>query len=379
MIYIIEPQCYGVEHSIGNAAFLHLLKEMYPNEKIIFFAENCHLSNVKNIALLDEVEYIEIKIPKKGLGSIKRFSRDFLLAKEILKNAKNNDVNRILFTSFTTPGLVSLKFLLFFYYNTKVSIIPHSILETLYIKKSNNINDIVFNFNFWVKNFNTKRIKYIILGKPIENNLMKIEPNIINYSICFDLPYLYSNYNKIIENKNFKIFGYLGSLSTYKGGESFLKLTNNQFKNLVYKPKFQIIGKVLSESLNKNIGDNVQVISRSIDLTRTEFDLHLSNVDYCVFCFSSLSYKLRASGTIFDSLSYLKPIISLRNDFFEYYFNEFGDIGYLCDSISEMEQVISLILNGKQEQRYLLQVENLKIAREYLKVHNISKRVKSIF
>jgi hypothetical protein len=44
-----------------------------------------------------------------------------------------------------------------------------------------------------------------------------------------------------------------------------------------------------------------------------------------------------------------------------------------------MEQVISLILNGKQEQRYLLQVENLKIAREYLKVHNISKRVKSIF
>jgi hypothetical protein len=168
-------------------------------------------------------------------------------------------------------------------------------------------------------------------------------------------------------------------LSTYKGGESFLKLTNYQFKNLVYKPKFQIIGKVLSESLNKYIGDNVQVISRSIDLTRTEFDLHLSNVDYCVFCFSSSSYKLRASGTIFDSISYLKPIISLRNDFFEYYFNEFGDIGYLCDSISEMEQAISLILNGKQEQRYLLQVENLKIAREYLKVHNISKRVKSIF
>jgi hypothetical protein len=352
---------------------------MYPNEKIIFFAENSHLSIVKNIALLDEVEYVEIEIPKKGLGSIKRFPREFLLAKEILKNAKNNDVNKILFTSFTTPGLVSLKFLLFFYYNKKVSIIPHSILETLYIKKSNNINDIVFNFNFWVKNFNTKRIKYIFLGQPIENNLLKIEPNIINYSISFDLPYLYSNFSNKIDNKNFKIFGYLGSLSTYKGGENFLKLTNNHFNNLVYKPKFQIIGRVLSESLNKSIGDNVQIISPTIDLTRAEFDLHLSNIDYCVFCFSSSSYKLRASGTIFDSISYLKPIISLRNDFFEYYFNEFGDIGYLCDSISEMEQAISLILNGKQEQRYLLQVENLKIAREYLKVHNISKRVKSIF
>lgn len=379
MIYIVEPQCYGVEHSLGNAAFLHLLKEIYPNEKIIFFADNSHLTIVKNIALLEEVEYVEIEIPKKGLGSIKRFQRELLLTNYILRNAKNYHVNKILFTSFTTPGLVSLKFLLVFYNKTKVSIIPHSILETLYIKKSNNINDIVFNFNFWVKKFKTKRINYIFLGKSIESNLLKIEPNIINYSICFDLPYLYSNFCKINDNKCFKIFGYLGSLSTYKGGESFLKLTNNHFNNLVYKPKFQIIGRVVSESLNKCIGDNVQIISPTIDLTRTEFDLHLSKIDYSVFCFSSSSYKLRASGTIFDSISYLKPIISLRNDFFEYYFDKFGDIGYLCDSIGEMEQAISLILKGKQEQRYLLQVENLKIAREYLKVQNISKRIKSIF
>lgn len=379
MIYIIEPQCYEVEHSLGNAAFLHLLKELYPSDKIIFYADKSHLNVVRNITLLNDIEYVEIKIPQKGLGNIKRFKSEFTLAQKILRNARNNEVNKILFTSFTTPGLVSLKFLLLFYYKTKVSLVPHSILENLYKRKFNNINDYVFNFNFWFKNFNTNRVQYLILGKSIEVNLFNIVPHISKYTSCFDLPYLYSNSNNVEINNVNKIFGYLGSLSTYKGGESFLKLANNHYNNLVYKPKFQVIGRVLSESLNKSIGDNVQIISPTIDLTRTEFDLHLSKIDYCVFCFSSSSYKLRASGTIFDSISYLKPIISLRNDFFEYYFNKFGDIGYLCESIKEMEQVIYLILNGKQEQRYLLQVENLKNARKYLNIQNISKRVKSIF
>ncbi len=63
MIYILEPQCYGVEHSLGNAAFLHLLLEIYPHEKICFYAEKSHLIIVKKVALLEKVEYVDIEIP----------------------------------------------------------------------------------------------------------------------------------------------------------------------------------------------------------------------------------------------------------------------------------------------------------------------------
>jgi hypothetical protein len=89
MIYLIEPQCYGVEHSLGNAAILHLIKDIYPKEEITFFAEDSHLTIVKNNTLLNEINYFNLQIPTKGLGNIKRFKSEIILYFNILRRAKN--------------------------------------------------------------------------------------------------------------------------------------------------------------------------------------------------------------------------------------------------------------------------------------------------
>ena len=55
--------------------------------------------------------------------------------------------------------------------------------------------------------------------------------------------------------------------------------------------------------------------------------------------------RLVASATFLDALSYVKPGIYLRNPYVEYYFEQMGDIGYLCDSYEEMREVVLAILS----------------------------------
>jgi hypothetical protein len=59
-------------------------------------------------------------------------------------------------------------------------------------------------------------------------------------------------------------------------------------------------------------------------------------------------YKYLASGAVFDAINAEKPIIALRNDYFEYLFSKFGAFGYLADSIDDMADIIRGLLSGKK-------------------------------
>ena len=82
-----------------------------------------------------------------------------------------------------------------------------------------------------------------------------------------------------------------------------------------------------------------------------EMRTRIDQLDFILFFYNSETYRLTASGTIFDAISRKKPIIALRNDYFEYIFNKFGSIGYLVDSIEEMATLIQHIHSNKEIQQ----------------------------
>ena len=57
-----------------------------------------------------------------------------------------------------------------------------------------------------------------------------------------------------------------------------------------------------------------------------------------ILMFYGQEYDLKTSGVFFDAINFLKPIIALRCNLTEYYFNKFGDIGYLFETLEDMKK-----------------------------------------
>ena len=65
-------------------------------------------------------------------------------------------------------------------------------------------------------------------------------------------------------------------------------------------------------------------------LDRISFDSYVKELDYILYFYGIEKYKLIASGAIFE----------LKNTYFEYLSNKYGDIGFLCDNIEQMATII---------------------------------------
>jgi len=75
-------------------------------------------------------------------------------------------------------------------------------------------------------------------------------------------------------------------------------------------------------------------------IARADYERELARLDYVVFLYPPGSYTLTASGALLDALSLGKPVIALRNPYFEHCFSLLGDIGYLCGSVDELRDLM---------------------------------------
>lgn len=135
--------------------------------------------------------------------------------------------------------------------------------------------------------------------------------------------------------------GTVGILNRHKGSDDYLKLINLVKKNESEREvDFSIIGHIQCEPEPFERA-GVRVPSKPEEpLPETKFLAEVSELDFILFFYSSDTYRLTASGALLDAVRLRKPIIALRNDYFEYFFKKFGSIGYLVDSIEEMAELI---------------------------------------
>ena len=95
--------------------------------------------------------------------------------------------------------------------------------------------------------------------------------------------------------------------------------------------KLQELGVSLPENLGKD------VIPRDI------LEKRIEDLDFILYLYPITSYKIMASGAILDALSFKRPIIALRNDYFSYIFEKFGEFGYLFDSLEDIINFLNQI------------------------------------
>lgn len=387
MIIVCEPQCAGIEHVEVNAAFLAALKSACPDCRIIFFAEEAHTELVGHCLSgqsVADIEHTAIEIPPRGLPNHQRFPMEYRLARSIFETADGVNADEIIFTSATNAGLVAVKLLLRKFPARRCAVMMHATLETV-LKKRPPLKPLVLRsyleLPFWFRPAflwgNGARLRYIVLGKSILEHLCRAFPKLQGTAFAIDLPYFYRPPEGYAPFKGGVVrFGSLGVASKGKGSDKFFKLADEiRSPPNARKAEFIQIGQV--DRKLKYSGSSVKIPRKDSFLSREAYDGHAREIDYAVFFHKPESYRLTASGSLFDAFSHLKPVIALRSPFFAYYFNLMGDIGYLCDDYQEIKETVARLLEERPVERYLAQRENILKGREKIGVASIGRALKS--
>lgn len=202
-----------------------------------------------------------------------------------------------------------------------------------------------------------ENINFIVLGDSIIQNLGSIIPGNIKYFSSINHPYKFRLFQ--LEEHFFPLpkyrVGIIGLTNKNKGYDMLIRIVRN-----IDLKKSNIdlwhIGKIYGDiSYLENKGVYVVKRDENGDLQRNVYEELVESLQFVLFLYPTDSYKVTASGAIFEAISNLKPIIALSNPFFEYIFSIMGRIGYLFCSMDELER---FMLTFHVEESDYLQMQN---------------------
>lgn len=352
-VRFIDTLCTNGMHLLFNASLLAILEKIF--DKISLYGEKNNIND--EIKILEENEVDISKIERKNiyLPIVKsRVSNFFLYLCSFFYNlyfivtANKDDVLVFNYNNLLVVRLMNIFNKIF---HRKILIFCHGEMEFL-IENHSSFGP--FNrFTFYLgKCFFLNRkirieqnVKFVVLGDSILKNIKKILPsNISNSFITMDHSYFFKRDDvikeKVIKTKNIKI-GTVGLFYSLKGADDFCELVSSVNNKSI---EFSITGRILYNvkklqelgvSLPENLGK--EVVPRDI------LEKRIENLDFILYLYPITSYKIMASGAILDALSLEKPIIALRNDYFSYIFEKFGDFGYLFDSLEDIMNFLNQV------------------------------------
>lgn len=380
MIIFSELQMQGDKHVHVNSGLLNIIKSSFKNQDIDIFCDDKHKSELSKYVKTSQFlnfntfEFTGLKELRKRATLSKTF-RESLLTYKIFKQARKNNAELIVFASAFPFTALVLNFFSWVF-NQKIIVGLHGDIGVLNLKK-NKITTIVYKYVVKLF-FRTRPLNVILLfyGKTIEEQLFNVFPRFERRNvISIDHPYNYNSELVVdnLEKENSVIIANVGTGLMNKNSHLLYQLAEMQKYNVENKKvKFIQVGNVSQEVMSYS-NTYVDILNNNEFIPFDIFEGNIKKADYFVYFFKQNSlYDLCPSGTFFDAIKYKKPIISIRNPFFEYYFKKLGNIGYLCDSVEEINETINDVILGNNT-LYQDQIEALDRATELLSIDNIQK------
>ncbi len=380
MIIFAELQMQGDKHVHVNSGLLNIIVSTFNNQDVVVFSDSKHkyelLKYVKCNKGLKFItfQYTGLKELRKS-ATIAKVIRESYLACKIFLAAKKNKSEVVIFASAFPFTALVLNFFSWLF-NQRTIIAFHGDIGVLNLKR-NKITTIIFKYVIKLF-FRTRQDNLFALfyGKTIAEELFRAFPSFNSRNIItIDHPYNYDS-KLVIDDSgkdNSIVIANIGTGLMNKNSHLLYQLAEVQKHNIDgNKVKFIQVGNV-SEDVMSFSNEYVDILNSNEFIPFDVFERNLMKADYFIYFFKKSSYyDFCPSGTFFDAIKYRKPIISLRNPFFEYYFNELGNIGYLCNTVEEMNELINQILL-QSDDLYNEQVLALTEAVEKLSIQNIQR------
>lgn len=344
-IKYIDINSTGVFHLGFNASSLLMMSEIY--DEVIYYASSSSAKLVKN-ELGGEwpknVIYHKIIVvdPKNKVNKLLKlfFQIWYTIIFIIISNKKNT----IYFNYNPILSLPLINFLVKIFKN-KVIINVHSEIDFLKNNVFYDLNRMSVKILQLLKSNHyewAKTLYFCCLGEHIKKNAEIFLSNNFNEKlIFFEHTWIFKNNiicKKNVDHKNIFNIGFVGTISENKWLDSLIYLRE---KLPLSKYNITAIGRILCNS--KLLLDNNVNFVKSADYKFISSELmkeEIAKQDYIVFLYPTDSFKLIASGSIFDAIDAEKYILALHNDCFDSLYNRaiFGELFYNIDDIVDYLQ-----------------------------------------
>lgn len=358
-------------HSEVNAGFLSLLELVYLDEKLVFIADKNHYNAIQKIKSCKRWNYIPTKVfsyePKFFLLN------DFILIIKIiglLFRAKKTDTIYLL-------GIMPLAHIFISFLNSflqkKCIICLHGQMEAYLDNTKIGMSKHYYRLSKFVLKRNDA-IDYIIFGESIKNNLSYLFTSRKKLMVI-DQPYIYQEVKEkeIFPVKTNYTLGILGRFDHSKNINEFFTFVDSLAQEIIEnKIIIKIIGKV-----NGEIPDKYKSLISFYNktLTKEEFEKEALQLDFVISFTDENYYKATPSGVFFDCIKWKLPILSLNNDFIEYYFTKYK-VGEVFHKTSEMVSFVknNLLKPDFRTNHYEVYIENLKMLKNQLSIEKLKEQ-----
>lgn len=381
---IFDHRQKSLSHSKGNAYIIKTISEKYPNETIHLFLEQSHYDEILKIydthnIKLHNILFHPLQINLNvGYRLYHYILQDFITILTINKFIKNNETT--IFSLYTSNvQLYFIQIMAIMNPNINFYTMIHSDLELIDLSKYKTNLKLLLYYLFMsiyipLHICKIKNLKYYVLGESVKTNMLKLLPKLADNVLSFDNNYIFQEKFDFTPFKDNKIkFGIFGMVHPNANGTTltqlFKKISNLKNKNF----EFHFIGHLRSQELIDEFSkyDFVKIYAKNNEFLSDKMLTELGkNVDYGIYGHLADSYKLTASGAFWDSFSFFKPVIAIRNDYFGYYFDKYGDIGYCCNDFEELLEKVLYIIKNPNNEAYRLQVKSIEKMREDLDSHS---------
>ena len=388
MIHVCDLLCPGMSHEKVNSGFIYGLRLAFPDEKIKIYADQSHIDAIINVSNNDGITINNLAFcPVSITSELNLFYRSkcYFQIRNILKQVIASGENKIFFLSFNSIILKIIKKLKYdaSFFGVKFALVLHGNFEELAesdstpnlltvppssLKNRLKHHSLISLPEKMMKLINRKLLgiyhnrvvplfikplvlkdllyldhsndyRYIALSKHVVDNARKyIDVEKLNIFVI-TMPTIFSPVVRIEQNQypKFAIFGYGNSIMSHQ------ILTKLSSLSLTNPYEIRNIGM-------NNIGlegfSNVTLTSNGDRLSRSDMESHVRDIDIFLILHPNNTYKLCCSASIFEALSYLKPILHFDNDCINTYNTRRMPIGLSANTIEEfVDNMVNIIKN----------------------------------
>ena len=343
----------GAEHAPFNAAMLHVLRKVYPEQAIYFYAANSHWAEVQAISTAQKIHFRAYKVTLQKSGKkwqwLKKFINEASHIIRLLRRAKKQHVALVCFSFLSPIGQYLLgMYLSLFHYPIPIIIMLHG-LTILKPQQQRKSVDRLY-ATLLTKSFKraTYAKRYVVLEQSAHYYLLKHTSLTADKLFFVPHPYLFKSVVQHIQAKQFPIqMGHLGVARLDKRSDLFFSLAAH-FQQSVTDGKiaFQVVGSILPE-MRPFLSPWVISYGHEHMLHRGEYERMCQALDYAVFCYPAEAYELTSSGAVLDAIAFHKPIFALRTPQFEQLFSRSPTPpGMLFDDMETMKTTIMSLLES---------------------------------
>lgn len=430
MIALYEPLCKSHSHEVFNAGFIELYAIAFPEEELRVIAEETHINHLKNIIEQEPYSARVLFVPTRWPKSWKWFGalKGLIVMYRASRSWRKTQDQKIVFLSFDSVVLVIAKF---FLGNREkksppILFVVHGILESVgnASGRNNNINPrgavstaplsvaatLRRAFSILLEN----PVRFIgslfarssrVLVKPLDTLFQYVTPTLLTalrwrnssqhqYILLSDHIQQYLSDSNHIRDISFQTIPLPRKMTDWSPAPHGCKVIFGVF-GYGLPSALETIFKMLQDAEVygsyevRLIGNMPRYLSRYRNvllmresaLLRSEMEQFNRDVNIQLILYPSDSYRLSASGSIFEALAYSKPIIHLSNPCISFYNAPNHRIGFEVDTLNDMVMKMTEIINNYQSMRGLFEEfhNNLRVVRRKYGLDSSVRRLKRFY